>query len=193
MNESSEISVLVVDDASFMRLTLKKILLKYNFNVVAEAPNGKIAIDKYKHFKPSLTLMDLQMPEMDGTEAIKKIKEIDPYARIVVCSTVTQKIKVMDAIAAGAGSYVIKPFKEEKLINEINKIFENTSSIKIEKKSAEINDTVNDESFARGAEEGFREGVTAIIKHMSSLGISSNDIAKYAGLSLDEVNEYLSL
>jgi len=72
--------ILIVDDATFMRTMLKDILSKGGYEVVGEAENGKIAIDKYKELKPDLVTMDITMPEMDGIQAMKQLKIIDPKA-----------------------------------------------------------------------------------------------------------------
>lgn len=77
-------SVLVVDDAAFMRMTLKKMLEANNHKVVAEAENGVEAIRKYAESKPDVVLLDITMPEMNGVEALKKLKEIDPKVRVVI-------------------------------------------------------------------------------------------------------------
>ena len=70
--------ILIVDDAAFMRMMIKDILTKNGYEVAAEAENGKIAIDKFKEVSPDLTLLDITMPELDGIQALKGIKAIDP-------------------------------------------------------------------------------------------------------------------
>ena len=72
--------ILIVDDAAFMRMMIKDILTKNNFEVVGEAADGLQAIDKYMELKPDLVTMDITMPEMDGITALKAIKEKDPTA-----------------------------------------------------------------------------------------------------------------
>lgn len=114
--------VLIVDDTTFMRMTIRKILEKNNIEVLGEAVNGEDSIAKYKALSPSIVTMDITMPELDGIKAIKEIMKIDPEAKIIVCSAMGQESMVMDAIVAGAKSFVVKPFKEERLIEEINKV-----------------------------------------------------------------------
>ena len=77
-------NVLIVDDAAFMRMMIKDILSKNGYSVVAEAENGKIAVDKYNEVKPDLVLMDITMPEMDGIQALKAIKGNDANASIIM-------------------------------------------------------------------------------------------------------------
>jgi two-component system chemotaxis response regulator CheY len=108
--------VLIVDDAEFMRLSIHKFLSNDNYEVVAEAENGKVAIEKYVEYKPDIVTMDLTMPEMDGIEAIKEIKKIDKDAKILVISAMGQETKVREAIVAGAKNFIIKPFTEETVL-----------------------------------------------------------------------------
>ncbi|HOE56347.1 MAG TPA: response regulator [Bacillota bacterium] len=120
------ISVLIADDTIFMRATLQKMLSNYGVSSFIEAANGKEAVRKYKTERPDLVIMDISMPIMDGIEATRQIKSIDPGAKILICSQQGQKNNVMEGIKAGASSFLVKPVKEEKLINEINVIFEKT-------------------------------------------------------------------
>lgn len=114
--------VLVVDDAAFMRMTIVRILQANKIEVVGEAADGIEAIKKYKELNPSVVTMDITMPEMDGVEAIRKIKEIDPNAKILACSAMGQERMVIEAIRAGAKGFVVKPFQEEKLVDELRRI-----------------------------------------------------------------------
>ena len=113
--------VLIVDDAMFMRMKLKDLLEKNDFQVVAEAQNGIEAIEKYKSEKPDLVTMDITMPEMDGVEALKQIKAFDSDAKVVMCSAMGQQAMVMEAIQAGAADFIVKPFESERVIQSLNK------------------------------------------------------------------------
>ena len=79
-------NILVCDDAAFMRMMIKDILTKNGYNVAGEAENGAKAVEKYNELKPDLVLMDITMPEMDGIQALKKIKAGDPGAMVIMCS-----------------------------------------------------------------------------------------------------------
>ncbi|MFW5787468.1 MAG: response regulator [Halanaerobiales bacterium] len=114
-------SVLIVDDAAFMRLNIKNIL-KDNYEVVGEAENGKEGVEKYQELEPDIVTMDITMPVMDGLEAIKAIKDIDPEAKIVVCSAMGQQKMVIKAIELGAKDFIVKPFKEDRVVNAIQKM-----------------------------------------------------------------------
>lgn len=107
------INVLIVDDAAFMRLAIKNVLVKNGFNVVADAKNGQEGVEKYIEFKPDIVTMDITMPDMTGIEALKKIREFDPAAKIVMVSAMGQESMVKEAIINGAKSFIVKPYKEE--------------------------------------------------------------------------------
>lgn len=114
-------NILVVDDAAFMRMMIKDILTKNGFNVVGEAENGAQAVEKYAELKPDLVTMDITMPEMDGISALKKIKESDPNAKILMCSAMGQQAMVIDAIQAGAKDFIVKPFQADRVLEAIQK------------------------------------------------------------------------
>lgn len=114
-------SVLVVDDAAFMRMMIKDILSKNGFNVVGEAENGAIAINKYKELNPELVIMDITMPEVDGIAAVKEIKKFDPAAKIVMCSAMGQQAMVIESIQAGAKDFIVKPFQADRVLEAVKK------------------------------------------------------------------------
>lgn len=113
--------VLVVDDAMFMRATLKKLLTEAGFEVAGEAENGQVAVERYQELKPDVVMMDITMPEMNGLEALKEIMKIDPGAKVVMCTALGQERTVMEAVEAGAKDYIIKPFKAEKVLAVVKK------------------------------------------------------------------------
>lgn len=114
--------VMIVDDATFMRMMLKDILVNNDYEVVAEAENGLRAIDAYKEHKPDLVLLDITMPEMDGIEALRKIKEIDADSKVIMCSAMGQQTMVMDAIQAGALDFIVKPFDKDRVVGACQKV-----------------------------------------------------------------------
>jgi len=114
--------VLVVDDSKFMRSIIIEILKRNNIEIAGEASNGKEAILKYKETNPNVVTMDLTMREMTGIEAVKEIIKIDTKAQIIVCSAMGQHEIIKEAVKAGARGFVIKPFDEEDLVKEINKV-----------------------------------------------------------------------
>lgn len=112
--------VLVVDDAAFMRMSIKTMLTKNGYDVVGEAENGFKAIEMYKLLNPDIVTMDITMPEMEGIEALEEIIKCDPSATIVMVSAVGQETKVKQAIILGAKGFVIKPFKENALLKALS-------------------------------------------------------------------------
>ncbi|MCJ7839650.1 response regulator [Lederbergia sp. NSJ-179] len=113
--------ILIVDDAAFMRMMIKDILVKNGFEVVGEAADGQQAVEKYNELKPDLVTMDITMPEMDGVTALKQIKAVDPSAKIIMCSAMGQQAMVIDAIQAGAKDFIVKPFQADRVIEAIQK------------------------------------------------------------------------
>ena len=109
-------TVLIVDDAAFMRMMLKDILTKANYEVIGEASNGQEAVEKYQELKPNFVTMDITMPIKDGIQAIKEIKKIDPSAKIIVCSAMGQQAMVIESIQAGAKDFIVKPFQPNRVI-----------------------------------------------------------------------------
>ncbi len=114
--------VLITDDTAFMRMTLRNILEKNGYQVVGEAEDGLVAVEKYRELRPDLVTMDITMPRMDGITAIKKIMEIDVQAKIVVCSAMGQKALVIEALNAGARDFIVKPFQADRIINALQKV-----------------------------------------------------------------------
>lgn len=113
--------VLVCDDASFMRMSLKKILTSGGHEVVAEAGNGNECIRKYREMLPDVVLMDITMPELDGIEAAGAIKKEFSDAVIIMVSAMGQQDKVFAAFEAGARDFVVKPFDPEKILSCVEK------------------------------------------------------------------------
>ena len=118
-------TIMIVDDASFMRAVLKKIVLQSGHEVIAEAGNGDDAITKFQQSKPDLVLMDIIMPPgpkaKDGIDALKQIVAADPSAKVIMCSSMGQQSLITEAIKSGAKDFVIKPFQPQKVIEAITK------------------------------------------------------------------------
>ncbi len=114
--------VLVCDDAAFMRMMIKDILTKNGYEVAGEAENGAVAVAKYAEVKPDLVMLDITMPEMDGIQALKKIKESDPGAVAIMCSAMGQQAMVIESIQSGAKDFIVKPFQADRVIEAIKKV-----------------------------------------------------------------------
>jgi len=114
--------VLIVDDAAFMRMSLKKIMVENGFEVIGEAENGKEAVTKYNELQPDIVTLDITMPEMDGITALKAIMKIDPEANVVIVSAMGQESYVREAVMAGAKNFIVKPFNKEHVIKVLNSL-----------------------------------------------------------------------
>lgn len=114
--------ILIVDDAAFMRMMIKDILQKNNFEIVGEAQNGIEAVEQYKELRPDLVTLDITMPEKDGISALKEIIAFDPNAKVIMCSAMGQQAMVIDAIQAGAKDFIVKPFQPERVLEAITKV-----------------------------------------------------------------------
>ncbi|MFO7981853.1 MAG: response regulator [Desulfuromonadales bacterium] len=116
------LKVLIADDALFMRNLLRDILERSGFQVVAEAADGVEAIELYREHKPDLVTMDIVMPLKSGIEALEEIVSEDPQARIVMCSALGQESLVLEAVQCGARDFIVKPFKEERVVEVVRRI-----------------------------------------------------------------------
>lgn len=114
--------IMIVDDAAFMRKILKDMLIQYGFEVAGEAVNGRQLLELYPIVKPDIVTLDITMPEMDGITALKELKKKFPNAKVVMCSAMGQQTMVIEAIQAGASDFIVKPFKEDKVIGSLNKL-----------------------------------------------------------------------
>ena len=115
-------TVLVCDDATFMRSLLSDILAKAGLEVVGEAGSGSEAVDQFRVLKPDLVTMDIIMPEMGGIEAVKEITSFDPQARVLMCSAMGQQALVAEAIQAGAKDFVVKPFQPSRVLEAVQRV-----------------------------------------------------------------------
>ena len=115
-------NVLIVDDAEFMRLMLREIVEDMGLTVVAEAEDGFEAIAAWRRTRPDLVLLDITMPNLDGTEALRAIVDEDPAARVVMICALGQKDQVLAAVKAGAADFIIKPFDHERVQETLGRL-----------------------------------------------------------------------
>ena len=115
-------NILICDDAAFMRMMIKDILTNNGYNVAGEAENGLRGVEKYKEVNPDLVLMDITMPEMDGIQALREIKKVDPNASVIMCSAMGQQAMVIESIQAGAKDFIVKPFQADRVIEAVKKV-----------------------------------------------------------------------
>lgn len=114
--------ILVVDDAVFMRTTVQNTLKKAGYTELVEAGNGAQAVEQFNKEHPDLVVMDITMPEMDGIQALKGIKAIDPNAAVIMCSAMGQQAMVIEAIQSGAKDFIVKPFQAERVLEAVKKV-----------------------------------------------------------------------
>ena len=113
--------IMVVDDSSFMRTMIKNIVTQKGCEVV-EASNADEAIDKYKVEKPDLVFMDIIMEGKTGLDALKSIRDIDPEAVVVMCTSIGgQEHVIKEAVEYGAADFMTKPFKQQEIFDVIDK------------------------------------------------------------------------
>lgn len=114
-------SILIVDDAAFMRTILKDILTNNGYTICGEANDGLDAVRKAKELKPNLITMDITMPQLNGIEALKQIKADNPNVKVVMCSAMGQQALVVEAIQSGACDFIVKPFNKARVIEAVSK------------------------------------------------------------------------
>ncbi len=116
--------VLVVDDLPFMRSLLGDILRNAGMHIAGQAENGRAALRLYAAVKPDVVLLDIAMPEMDGLTALRRLRRDDPAARVIMCSALGEQAMIVRAIQLGARDFVIKPFRPERVVSAITRLFE---------------------------------------------------------------------
>ena len=118
------INVLIADDLKFIKLVLRELLEKAGFRVVGEASNGEEAVELYQEKRPDVVLMDITMPKMDGLAALKQILKLDPQAKLIMCSALGQQNLIVQALQLGAKDFIVKPFRDERVVAAIKKVLD---------------------------------------------------------------------
>ena len=120
----ARVRILVADDADFMYEMLENLIDKTRFEVVGYAADGEEAVRKFKELTPDLVTMDILMPRMNGIKSIKEIRRVNPRARVLVISALSDPDLVKEAMGAGASDYITKPFSVSDLKARIAKVME---------------------------------------------------------------------
>ena len=113
--------LLVVDDALIMRAIIKDIAKSAGWEVAGEAANGREALERYRELKPDLVTLDIVMPELDGVETLRALRQEDTAARVVMVTAIDQKAKLSECIQLGAVDFVVKPFDKQRLASLLRK------------------------------------------------------------------------
>lgn len=115
-------TILVVDDALFMRSMIRDIFGRGPFVIAGEADNGLEAVRMYQELRPDLTTMDIVMPQMDGLTALREIMRLDPEAKVVMVSALGQETLIAEAIEAGACDFIVKPFQPSRVLKVVQSV-----------------------------------------------------------------------
>jgi len=122
--------VLIVDDAKFMRMTLRDIFEEAGCEVVGEASNGEQAIQMYKEVRPDIVTMDIIMPGMNGVEVVRRIRAINSRSKILMVSAMGQQELIAESMEAGACDFIVKPFMREEVLEKVQEILQSYSLVK---------------------------------------------------------------
>jgi len=123
-DDSKQIRILAVDDHPLLRQGIAGLIAdEADMTLVAEAANGREAIQQFRTHRPDITLMDLQMPEMSGLDAVSAIRAEFPDARIIVLTTYAGDVQILRAVKAGAHAYLLKNTFHDELIDTIRAVY----------------------------------------------------------------------
>ena len=114
--------ILIVDDSRTSRKMLRNILESNGHEIIDEAVNGQEGVQKFQALKPDVVTLDITMPVVDGVEALKMIKALDPESKVVMLTAAGQKNKMIECIKAGANEFLTKPFEQQEIVDVINKM-----------------------------------------------------------------------
>jgi two-component system chemotaxis response regulator CheY len=117
--------ILIVDDSFYMRTMLKNMLTDAGYEVVGEAANGAQAVEMATSTSPDLITLDVILPDNTGLDVLKSLRQVQPNAKVVMCSAVGQEVIVNEAIENGALAYIVKPFSEEKVLEIVGSALQN--------------------------------------------------------------------
>ncbi len=117
-------TVLICDDAVFMRSLLREILEQAGYEVVGEATTGAEAVDRYKVLRPDIVTLEVVMPDIGGIDAVREMVKFDPDARVLMCSALGQQALMAEATEAGAREFVVKPFQPSRVLEAVQRVLE---------------------------------------------------------------------
>lgn len=122
--DDSRASVMIVDDSHMARTVLKDLLERNGYSVIAEATNGREAVEIFHDNFPDLITLDITMPEMDGVECLKRILDIDPDQKVIMITAAGQQSKVVEALKLGAKQFITKPFEKDLVLRSIREVLD---------------------------------------------------------------------
>lgn len=115
-------SILICDDADYIRTLLVEIVSRGGYEVAGEASTGLEAVEQYERLRPDLVTMDVLMPDLSGIEAVRRIRALDPRAKILMCSAMGQYGLITEALHAGATDFVVKPFQPSGILEAVQRV-----------------------------------------------------------------------
>ena len=190
MQEDRLIRVLVVEDHNVVRAGLCSLLTaRYGVTVVGEAADGLEAIDKAQALRPDVILMDLAMPRMSGLEAILKIRERDPDARILILTSFSEEAKVAAAIRAGAMGFLLKDSSADDLAHAILSVHRGNLALPQNLAQKVMSGLLDGEASAAPAEELTKRELD-VLKCLAQ-GMSNAEIAEALSVSLPTVRSHV--
>jgi len=182
MKERLLIKVLTVDDHPVLREGIAAILSsEADIVVVAEAGNGSEAIEQFRKHRPDITLMDLQMPTMNGTEAIAAIRKDFPHARIIVLTTYSGDAQAVRAFKAGAVGYLLKSMVRRELVETIRIVHSGRKRIPAE---------IAIEMAEHHSDDALTERETEVLRRVAA-GNANKRVADLLGISEETVKGHL--
>jgi DNA-binding NarL/FixJ family response regulator len=175
---SKSIRILVADDHPLLRSGIAALLgTQADLGLIAEASNGKEAVEKFRALRPDITLMDLQMPEMNGLDAMIAILREFPEARIIVLTTYTRDVEVLRAMKVGARAYLLKTLLDKELLDTIRAVHAGKKMLAAEA-SYELAEHSTDDDLTPGEVEVLR---------LIAAGNANKEIAAQLSLTEDTV------
>lgn len=190
------IRVLLVDDQRLMREGLRVLLeLEPGLEVVGEAGNGKEALEAYVAFRPDVVLMDVRMPEMDGVEATRRLRERHPEARIIILTTFDDDAYVFEGLRAGALGYLLKDVSGDELAEAIRIVMAGGAFLSPSVARKVVAEFSRLAPPARPPDEGLPEPLSEREKevlHLLAQGLSNREIAERLVLAEGTVKNHVT-
>jgi DNA-binding NarL/FixJ family response regulator len=185
------IKILIVDDHPVVREGIGA-MLKHepDFKIVGEAANGVEALEQARELSPDVILMDLRMPEMDGVEAITKIKEVKPETKFIILTTYSDDEYIFKGIAAGARAYLLKDAPREELFKAIRAVYRGESLIQ-PVVASRVLDKLAELSRKNPGAETLSEREVEVLRLMAK-GVSNSNIAEELSITQSTVKTHIT-
>jgi DNA-binding NarL/FixJ family response regulator len=183
------ISVLVADDHDVVRSGLASLLKGSDIKIVAEASDGKTAVEQTIKHKPDVLLMDIRMPETDGLWALEKIRAKSPATRVVMLSTYDNPTYVARSVALGAADYVLKGSPRQELITAIRRAA-NGESPSSDSILHHVKGAMSKRREPSDDEIPLTNREMQVLRHVA-LGLSNREIGRSLGISIETVKEHV--